>query len=148
MDVRVDGEGRMPEGLRHHDAGGLVSDAGQGLERLDGVVEVLPEELRAPQLDLISLCVIFDEELLLAEPDEEIVIGAERLLEADQLSDDLPITLVEGEELLVESGVLVNPSITLQPGKPVYGEVKPVNKKKETQFVYLLLVLVQQNVQL
>ena len=32
VDVRVDREGGDTEGLRHDDAGGLVSDAGEGLE--------------------------------------------------------------------------------------------------------------------
>ena len=35
VDVRVDREGRMAEGLRHHDARGLVADARQRLERLE-----------------------------------------------------------------------------------------------------------------
>jgi hypothetical protein len=35
VDVRVDGEGRMAEGLLHHDARGLVADARQRLERLE-----------------------------------------------------------------------------------------------------------------
>ena len=52
---------------------------------------------------------------------------------AEQVVDNL---LVEGEELLVEQGILVTPSILLQPNKPVYGEIKPAPKKKETQFVF------------
>jgi hypothetical protein len=35
MDVRIDGEGRLTEGLLHHDARGLVAHARQGFEGLE-----------------------------------------------------------------------------------------------------------------
>ena len=37
VDVRVDGEGRLAEGLHHHHARALVTDAGQRLEFMEGV---------------------------------------------------------------------------------------------------------------
>lgn len=52
VDVRVDGEGRVAEGLGHDDGRRLVSHAGQGLQVLEGVGHLAAEAL-ADLFDMI-----------------------------------------------------------------------------------------------
>lgn len=52
---------------------------------------------------------------------------------AEQLVDNM---LIEGEELLIEEGKITLQPTTLQPDRTVYGEIKPVNKKRDTQFCF------------